>query len=228
MDAGEPQDPDVPGTTRDDPEPPDDDEGDADGAALEEETAVGDPAVTGSAPAPHVRQREPVRAASSSSAVNPYGLKKFGRGFIWTREAAIAAVKAFAAEHGRPPRVADFKDAGPGTLPSNGSACQLFGEWTTMVVAAGLEPAKTTVPRTPRSRGRAAVPDSPPPSEAPDQEEETSSEAGGSLVGAASPSASDAALHRLASTDPPPAVGDALHGLIAAAHRVLDALEASL
>lgn len=62
------------------------------------------------------------------------------RGCIrWTREQAIEAVKDFAAEHGRAPRVADAETGGlgHGRLPRSGTAERLFGRWNELLVAAG-------------------------------------------------------------------------------------------
>lgn len=111
MDAGLPQEPDL-----------DDEEDDPDDDLGEREPQAADPA---SAPA-----IEPPAPSRSSSTIR-------GRVPAWTREAAIAAVQAFAAEHGHPPSHADL--AGNPLLPSAPTAKRLFGgPFSDLIVAAGF------------------------------------------------------------------------------------------
>lgn len=71
---------------------------------------------------------------------NPYGLAKKGRGYTWTREIAIQAVRDFATAHGRSPSTTSLKDLPDGSLPGLGAAAPLFGGWPHLLAAAGLEP----------------------------------------------------------------------------------------
>ena len=64
--------------------------------------------------------------AASPSADNPYGLVKRGRGFAWTREAAIRAFLDFRAGTGDWPTYRDAKD-NKGSLPSQKPIQDLFG-----------------------------------------------------------------------------------------------------
>jgi hypothetical protein len=50
----------------------------------------------------------------------------------------IAAVKAWAGEHGHPPARRDSDDADAGVLPSHVTASRLFGSWADLVEAAGF------------------------------------------------------------------------------------------
>lgn len=89
------------------------------------------------------------------------GLKRFGRGYIWTREAMLEAVRVYAAEHGEPPMAEDAKRAPLGMLPSVKSVGAEFSGWDALIVAAGHTPR-------PKDRGgnhRAAKPGghTPPP-----------------------------------------------------------------
>ena len=159
--------------------------------SLGEEAAVGQTAVSSSAAA----FGELERVASSPSAVNPYGLKKFGRGYIWTRTAAESAVQAFATEHGRPPRIADSHDAGP-LLPSQKSASRLYGNWDALIEAAGLVPdggrghARAGASGRPRSATRTPSPQP----EVEEQEEATSEEREPDRLGPDDSRSSDADL----------------------------------
>lgn len=78
----------------------------------------------------------------SGSSPSPSGRKK------WTREAMLAAIRAFAEEHGRAPAVKEWDrrtDDGPGR---NAIAYE-FGSWNRAITAAGL---------TPRIRGQKIAP----------------------------------------------------------------------
>lgn len=68
------------------------------------------------------------------------GLRKFGRGYIWTREAMLEAVRVFVAENGEPPNREDSKRAPVGTLPSTKSIGGEFADWNELVAAAGFTP----------------------------------------------------------------------------------------
>lgn len=106
----------------------------------EEVAAVGKTAVSGSASL----VREPERAAIPSH-VNPYGLQKMGRGYVWTEDTALQAVHDFAREHGHPPTIKHARDLPAGTLPSTPSATELFGSWADLVERAGFaRPTKGT------------------------------------------------------------------------------------
>lgn len=78
-------------------------------------------------------------ATANGISEHRFGLRKFGRGYIWTSEAAIAAVKEFAQEHDRAPALEDARKAASGDLPSKKSAVHLFGGWPELLNAAGLE-----------------------------------------------------------------------------------------
>lgn len=69
-----------------------------------------------------------------------FGLKKFGRGYIWTREAMLEAVRVYAAAHGSPPSLEDSKRAPLGMLPSQRSAERDFADWDELVTTAGFTP----------------------------------------------------------------------------------------
>ncbi len=84
---------------------------------------------------------EPPAAPSRSSSTNPYGLKKFGRGYTWTEAAVLAAVRTFVAEHDRPPVPMDGLEQPHGHFPSAKSVSNLFATWDEMIVAAGFTPA---------------------------------------------------------------------------------------
>lgn len=82
------------------------------------------------------------------------GLRKFGRGYIWTREAMIEAVKAWHAEHGESPGREASKRSPIGTLPNGEKAKEEFGGWAALLEAAGLPPTQTG----PKSSDRAERP----------------------------------------------------------------------
>lgn len=105
---------------------------------LEEVSAVADSSVSGSAP---LVLGEPERAATSPS-VNPYGLQRRGKGFAWTRDASLQAVKDFHAEHGRSPSSTDPPQHW-GALPSMQMAQKIFGGWAKLLEAAELPPTTT-------------------------------------------------------------------------------------
>jgi hypothetical protein len=105
------------------------------------ETATGvadgltDGGSTGDAGAPALTHVEVDRAST-----NPYGLRKAGRGYAWTLDTAIEAVRAFAREHGRPPKGDDWDaEAVAARLPSHATAHRLFGGTAALVEAAGFE-----------------------------------------------------------------------------------------
>ena len=76
------------------------------------------------------------RVAGAST--NPYGLKRFGRGYIWTKDAALQAVRDFAEREGRAPSLSDVKKQPIGTLPSANSAAALLGSWPDLIEQAGF------------------------------------------------------------------------------------------
>jgi hypothetical protein len=187
MDEGEPQpvepelevDPEQPGTTGDGPEQP--------------EEPAGEPEYLGDS------------SVISAGPVAP--VKRPGRPPRWTRESAIAAVQAYAAEHGHPPGL----DASRGNLavPSVSPAKRLFGSWPHMIEESGFErPVRgkqygKRVGRTPRpkdSPGEGAAAEETPRSPTP-------------------PERAPVAPEPLAAADPPPALN-----LRAALLGVLDSL----
>lgn len=61
---------------------------------------------------------------------------------VWTREKAVAAIQAWAAEHGRPPGASEWQQKidPPGSRPSSRMVQILFGTWNAGIAAAGFEP----------------------------------------------------------------------------------------
>lgn len=107
---------------------------------------------------PHLEAEEPVRQPASSPpprddstpdegttmhgtpVAERLGLKKFGRGYIWTRQGMLEAVRVYATEHGEPPNREDAKRAPLGMLPSTKSIGAEFSDWDSLIVAAGYTP----------------------------------------------------------------------------------------
>lgn len=59
----------------------------------------------------------------------------------WTRPRVIAAIKAFAAEHGRPPFAPEWNHKGkPATVPYVTEVQREFGTWNAAIKAAGFAP----------------------------------------------------------------------------------------
>jgi hypothetical protein len=56
----------------------------------------------------------------------------------WTRERIIEAIKAFAAEHGRPPKGLDWVKSSSDN-PTAGHVANVFGRWADAIVAAGFD-----------------------------------------------------------------------------------------
>lgn len=79
------------------------------------------------------------RVAGAST--NPYGLKRFGRGYIWTKVAHGAERGVFAERERRAPSLSDVKKQPIGTLPSSNSAAVLFGSSRGTYALAGHEEA---------------------------------------------------------------------------------------
>lgn len=94
---------------------------------------------------------------------NPHGLQRAGRGYEWTREAAIRAIDDFVQTNSRTPRLADVIDAEIGTMPSPNAVKKLFGSWDGLVRAAGYEPVATRTPRERASASSAPTPVQPEP-----------------------------------------------------------------
>lgn len=65
----------------------------------------------------------------AASPENPYALKTAGKGFAWTRETIIAAMRAFATEHGRPPVRTDWQISGGAFWPSFSTVYRICGSF---------------------------------------------------------------------------------------------------
>jgi hypothetical protein len=59
----------------------------------------------------------------------------------WTRQRTIAAIRAWATQHGRPPTSTEWAHAAP-EHPDASTVHRLFGGWTKGVAAAGIESAQ--------------------------------------------------------------------------------------
>lgn len=64
-------------------------------------------------------------------------------GRMWTRDTIVAAIQAWASEHGRPPRASDWMRAAPGrpvsaTVYSHGAYVAPFASWADAIEAAGF------------------------------------------------------------------------------------------
>ena len=66
----------------------------------------------------------------------------------WSREEIIAAIKVFAAEHGRPPGYAEWRTGAPGR-PGSVTIQKWYG-FANVITEAGFRPAKPTGPRSPQ------------------------------------------------------------------------------
>lgn len=87
-------------------------------------------------------ERERKRATQTVAVeVHRFGLQRSGRGWLWTRDAAILAVREYEDTVGVMPRLADARREPCGTLPSQKSADSLFGGWDRLLAAAALEEA---------------------------------------------------------------------------------------
>jgi hypothetical protein len=73
----------------------------------------------------------------------------------WTRETVVESMRAWAAEHGRPPRATDWTHAEQGAHPSSKTVYDLFGSWPAGLAAAGFSPSPPAPrPSPPRRRSR--------------------------------------------------------------------------
>lgn len=90
-----------------------------------------EPRVVGAAQPP----AETENGTGPPAAAEPSGSAPRARKKKWTHAAAVAAVQAFAREHGRTPSTADIK---AGSVPTWDTAKKLFGGWPELCDAAGL------------------------------------------------------------------------------------------
>ena len=74
-----------------------------------------------------------------NAALDAAGVGRPQRPLRWTEDAVIAALQAFAAEHGRRPQARDFSTAiDRSRWPNPGTVAQCFGSWNTALRAAAL------------------------------------------------------------------------------------------
>ena len=58
---------------------------------------------------------------------------------LWTDRAVLKAIRAWRKEHGAPPRMEDWRAAGPGR-PTTTTVVRMFGSWNAAMVAAKVKP----------------------------------------------------------------------------------------
>lgn len=60
---------------------------------------------------------------------------------LWNSKAIIEAARRWTKDHGEPPRAREWRMSAP-DRPTRGRACEVFGTWNNMLLAAGLVPRK--------------------------------------------------------------------------------------
>lgn len=111
------------------------------------EPAAADHGATGGHPSPHALQPRATGTAAARTGVGGgLGSPAPVRKRIWTPDEIVAALKAWAAEHGGAPSFADWRYADPdGGRPTASTVRDHHGSWLAALTASGLE-ARSSAP----------------------------------------------------------------------------------